>query len=79
MVKMHSLLISDNEFFHEIECNGMASFMECMKWGLMGGLIKELDRSSALPITNAALGQAISNTIGLWTSGQNLGQGLALV
>ena len=53
--------------------------MECMKWGLMGGLIKELDRSSALPMTNAALGQAISNTIGLWTSGQNLGQGLALV
>ena len=28
--KMHSLLISENEFLHEIKCNGMTSFMEFM-------------------------------------------------
>ena len=28
--QMHFLLISENEFFHEIKCNGMTSFMEFM-------------------------------------------------
>ena len=28
--KMHFLLISQNEFFHEIKCNGITSFMEFM-------------------------------------------------
>ena len=28
--KMHFLLIPENEFFHEIKCNGMTSFMEFM-------------------------------------------------
>ena len=29
ITKMHFLLISDNEFFfHEIKCNGMASFLD---------------------------------------------------
>ena len=27
---MHSLLISENEFFHEVKCNGMTSFMDFM-------------------------------------------------
>ena len=28
--KIHFLLISEKEFFHEIKCNGMTSFMEFM-------------------------------------------------
>ena len=28
--KMHFLLISENEFFHEIKSNGITSFMEFM-------------------------------------------------
>ena len=28
--KIHYLLISENEFAHEIKCNGMTSFMEFM-------------------------------------------------
>ena len=28
--KDHFLLISENEIFHEIKCNGMTSFMEFM-------------------------------------------------
>ena len=28
--KMQFLLISENEFFHEIECNGMTNVMELM-------------------------------------------------
>ena len=28
--KMHFLLISENEFFHEIKCNRMTSFMKFM-------------------------------------------------
>ena len=28
--KMHFLLLSENEFFHQIECNGMTSFMDFM-------------------------------------------------
>ena len=28
--KMHFLLISENEFFHLIKCNGMTSFLEFM-------------------------------------------------
>ena len=28
--KMHFLLISENEFFHEIKCNGITNFMEFM-------------------------------------------------
>ena len=30
--KMHFLLISENEFTHEIECNGMTSFVDFMWW-----------------------------------------------
>ena len=29
--KMHFLVIPENEFFHEIMCNGMTSFMEFMR------------------------------------------------
>ena len=31
---MHFLLISENEFTHEITCNGMTSFMEFMRLGV---------------------------------------------
>ena len=30
--KIHFLLISENEFFHEIKCNGMTSFLEFMMY-----------------------------------------------
>ena len=30
---MHLLLISENEFCHEIKCKGMAGFMDFMKEG----------------------------------------------
>ena len=31
---MHFLLLSENEFFHEIKCNGITSFMEFMRWSM---------------------------------------------
>ena len=42
LVKMHFLLVSEKEFFHEIKCNGTTSFMDLKCQGTMVLVLRDL-------------------------------------
>ena len=65
-VKMHFLLLSENEFFHEIECNGMTSFMDFMFFVLQESPTQTISFVEVLAKSSRIVNAIIQRLISGW-------------